>query len=232
MRLARELDAIEIRVLGSLMEKQLSTPEAYPLTVNALILACNQKSNREPVLALTEEDVTTALERLRELVLVWKVEGARTERWEHNLDARWELGREGKAILTLLFLRGAQTPGELRGRSDRLHAFPSLEEVERVLADMAAESEPLVFELPRRPGQKETRWGHLVGPGGQGPARTAPLPVRTEPLRTEPAPRSFAPTRPSPAEEPSALSLRVEELANEVAQLREELADLKRRLGA
>jgi uncharacterized protein YceH (UPF0502 family) len=211
MRLVRELDPIEIRVLGSLAEKQMSTPEAYPLTVNSLVLACNQKSNREPVLDLTEEDVRAALERLRELVLVWRVEGARSERWEHNLDARWELDRARKAILTLLFLRGAQTPGELRGRSDRLHTFGSLEDVEGVLAAMAKESEPLVFELPRRPGQKETRWSHLAGSAPPGTAHEAP-PVASD-------------------AEPS-LARRVERLEAALQSLKGELEDLKRRLGA
>lgn len=210
MRLARELDPIEVRVLGSLAEKQLSTPETYPLTVNALVLACNQKSNRDPVLSLTEDEVRGALERLRELVLVWRVEAARSERWEHNLDARWELDRPKKALLTLLFLRGAQTPGELNARSDRLHAFASLPEIERTLQEMAAESEPLVFELARRPGQKEARWSHLVGAAPPGTAREEP-PVSAD-------------------AEPS-LARRVERLESLVSSLREELETLKRRSG-
>ena len=210
MRLARELDPIEVRVLGSLVEKQMSTPEAYPLTVNSLVLACNQKSNREPVLELAEDDVRAALERLRELVLVWKVEGARSERWEHNLDARWELDRPRKALLSLLFLRGAQTPGELRARSERLHPFESLSEIESALDAMSKEAEPLVFEIARRPGQKEARWSHLVGSAPPGTAHDAP---------------------PLPADAEPSLARRIERLEALVAKLGGDLEDLRRRLG-
>lgn len=162
-RIPRILDAAEIRVLGCLMEKQLSTPEYYPLTLNALVAACNQKSNREPVLELTDTEVQSALDRLQDEKLIWKVLGGRAVRFDHNLDSVWHLKRPEKAILTLLFLRGPQTSGELRGRSDRLHQFDSIAEVEEVLRDMAAHSEPLVRQLPRRPGQKEERWIHSVG---------------------------------------------------------------------
>ena len=210
MRLVRTLDAVEIRVLGSLLEKQQATPEAYPLTLNALVLACNQKSNRDPVLTLSEADVVSALSRLQELVFVWKVTGSRTDRWEHNLDARWELTARAKALLTLLLLRGAQTPGEMRARSDRLHDFPSLEDVEATLVDMAAEAEPLVFELPRRPGQKETRWSHLVG--GAPPGTEKPEPIRVA----------------SPGD---TLSARLENLETRVAELADDLAALKEKLG-
>src|SRR5438067_13613661 len=127
---ARELDAIELRVLGCLMEKQLATPEYYPLTLNALVAACNQKSNREPVMELSDDEIQRALDRLQEEKLVWKVMGGRAVRWEHNLDANLQLDRGGKAALTLLFLRGPQTAGEIRGRSDRLYAFESIAEVE------------------------------------------------------------------------------------------------------
>ena len=162
-RIPRTLDPSEIRVLGSLMEKQLSTPEYYPLTLNALMAAANQKSNREPVMELHESDVQSALDRMQDEKLVWRVMGGRAVRFDHNLDKVWHLKAAEKAIITLLFLRGPQTPGELRGRSDRLHKFDSVSEVEDTLRDMAAHSEPLVRELQRRPGQKETRWGHTVG---------------------------------------------------------------------
>src|SRR6266516_3591917 len=183
---ARELDAIELRVLGCLMEKQLATPEYYPLTLNALIAACNQKSNREPVMELPESDVQRALDRLQEEKLVWRVVGGRAVRFDHNLDKVWHLKAGEKAIMTLLFLRGPQTPGELRGRSDRLHRFESVAEVEDTLRDMAAHSEPLVRELQRRPGQKESRWAHTVGgtiveseePGLGPPDSREPMSVR------------------------------------------------------
>ena len=103
---ARELDAIELRVLGCLMEKQLATPEYYPLTLNALVAACNQKSNREPVMELAESDVQRALDRLQDEKLVWKVLGGRAVRWDHNLDKAWQLDHPTKAIVTLLFGRG------------------------------------------------------------------------------------------------------------------------------
>src|SRR5687767_3131882 len=127
-RLPRILDAAEIRILGSLMEKQLSTPEYYPLTLNALVAAANQKSNREPVLELNESELLRALDRLQDEKLVWKVLGGRAVRYDHNLDHVWHLDRKEKAILTLLFLRGPQTAGELRGRSDRLHQFETVAE--------------------------------------------------------------------------------------------------------
>jgi len=162
MKLPRELDAVEARVLGSLLEKEQATPEQYPLTVNALIAATNQRTNREPVMKLAERDVRDALDRLHEEVLVWPVEGARTERWRHNLDRRWELDGGAKAIMTLLLLRGPQTPGELRGRCERLHPFRSPSEVETVLQGLTVGPEPLVLQLVRRPGQKEARWTHLA----------------------------------------------------------------------
>src|SRR5688500_8661862 len=162
-RIPRTLDPVEIRVLGSLMEKQLSTPEYYPLTLNALVAAANQKSNREPVMELAEEEIERALNRLQDEKLVWRVMGGRAVRFDHNLDSVWHLKRPEKALLTLLFLRGPQTAGEMRGRSDRLHQFDSVVQVEETLRDMAAHSEPLVRQLPRRPGQNEERWAHTIG---------------------------------------------------------------------
>src|SRR5215210_3947865 len=134
-RLPRTLDPVEVRILGSLMEKQLSTPEYYPLTLNALVAACNQKSNREPVLELSESEIERALNRLQDEKLAWRVLGGRAVRFDHNLDAVWHINRREKALLTLLFLRGPQTAGELRGRSDRLQTFESVPEVEELLRD-------------------------------------------------------------------------------------------------
>jgi uncharacterized protein len=205
-RLPRMLDPVEVRILGSLMEKQLSTPEYYPLTLNALVAACNQKSNREPVMELGEADIERALNRLQDEKLVWRVMGGRAVRFDHNLDALWHINRREKAVLTLLFLRGAQTAGELRGRSDRLHTFDSVAEVEQLLRDMAAQSEPLVRDLPRRPGQKEERWIHTAGG----------VVVVEE-------------SAPSAAAEP--LSARVQRLEESVAALAEELRALKAKLG-
>src|SRR5262245_4411211 len=116
MALHRKLTAHEIRVLGCLLEKEQTTPDQYPLTVNTLIAASNQKTNRAPVLELSETEVVGALDSLRHEALAWRSEGARSERWEHLLDRRWSLDKPAKAVITLLLLRGPQTPAELRGR--------------------------------------------------------------------------------------------------------------------
>lgn len=199
---SRELDAIEIRILGSLVEKQMATPEYYPLTLNALVAACNQKSNREPVMEVSEDDVQRGLDRLQEEKLVWKLMGGRAVRWEHNLDSTLQLDRPSKAVLALLFLRGAQTPGELRGRSDRLHAFESIAEVEDTLQRL----DPLVREIPRRPGQKESRWVQLLSAAVPSPA-----------------------TEPEISAEP--LSARVQRIEEQLADLTAELRALKAKLG-
>lgn len=214
-RIPRQLDAVEIRVLGSLLEKEQTNPETVPMTVNALIAACNQKTNREPVMQLTEDQVVTALDWMRQEVLAWRSEGARTERWQQSVSRRWGLDRAGKALITLLLLRGPQTPGELRTRSERLHPFATLEEAEEALRRLAAEDEPLVMELPRRPGQKEARWTHLIG-------EASPEPEPEEVF--EGAPDSSASPR-------AALASRVERLEEVVERLAAELAELKRQLG-
>ena len=202
MRVPRLLEPVEVRVLGALMEKEQATPEYYPLTLKALTAACNQRSNRDPVMDLTEAEVREALDRLAEDVLVWVSRGARSDRWRHALDRRWSLDAPAKAVMTLLMLRGPQTPGELRARSERLYHFPSVEAVEETLEGLAAGDEPLVVRLPRRPGQKEARWAHVLG-GVPEPVEEAALPA--------PAP---------------SLLQRVEALEREVARLREDLARL------
>jgi uncharacterized protein YceH (UPF0502 family) len=210
-RVPCELDQVEVRILGCLMEKQLSTPEYYPLTLNALVAACNQKSNREPVLELGEDEVQRALDRLQDEKLVWKVVGGRAVRYDHNLDHVWHLDRAQKALMTLLFLRGPQTTGELRGRSDRLNGFDSVSAVEQTLEAMASHSEPLVRRMPRRPGQKEERWTHTVG----GAVVEAPEPE--------------AQVTSSGGGEP--LSMRVQRLEQQLAALEAELRALKEKLG-
>ena len=210
IKLTRKLDPIEIRILGSLLEKQQSTPEYYPLTLNALIAACNQKTNRDPVMDLPEGDVAIALDRLQHEGLVWKVMGGRAPRWEHNLDKKWGLDGPSRAIMTLLLLRGSQTIGELRARSDRLHPFGSMEEVDQQLRKLAAEEEPLVVGLPRRAGQKESRWMHLVGNDAMvlGPSEPYATTYAIEPI-----------------------AFRLERLEAEVGALREEIRQLRERLG-
>ena len=205
----RELDAVEVRILGALIEKQLATPEYYPLTLNALVAACNQKSSRDPVMELSEDDVQRALDRLQDEKLVWKVLGGRATRFDHNLDATWQLDRAAKAIIALLFLRGAQTPGELRSRADRLHEFAAVDDVEATLQRLA----PLVREIPRRPGQKEARWMHtLSGVAAAAPAAEESA-SESERAYTEP------------------LSARVQHLEEQVTALTAELQSLKAKLG-
>jgi hypothetical protein len=213
MRTIRELDANEVRVLGALMEKERATPDYYPMTVNALIAACNQKSNREPVTELTETEVVEALERLRKDVLAWRGDGARVERWSQSVSRRLELSTPSKAILTLLMLRGPQTPGQLRSRCGRLYAFSELAEVEATLREMAAGDTPLAVALERQPGSKENRWAHRLGPE----------PDREFASFTSTMPAPQPATGPGLSERLEAVEQRVEEIARELAQLREEL---------
>ncbi len=162
-KVPRRLDEAEIRVLGALLEKEQTTPELYPLTVNALIQACNQKTAREPVTEMSEGSVHGTLRQLLLDSCVLRTEGARVTRWRHSLDLRWDLNPGRKAVMTLLLLRGPQTPGELRGRSERMRSFATIGELEDALLALAAPPEPLVRELPKGPGQKEARWTHLLG---------------------------------------------------------------------
>ena len=203
MKLSRTLDPVEIRVLGALMEKERTTPDVYPLSLSALVAACNQRSARSPVMALEERDVEEALDRLHAEVCVWPVEGARVRKWRHTLGRKWELDDAAQAVMTVLLLRGAQTPGEIRTRTERLHRFGSVEEVEDVLARLATGEAPLVVQLERLPGQKESRWMHLVG-------------GEPEEAAAEPAPRPAA---------------RGGELAERVRRLEERVAELEERLG-
>lgn len=159
------LNAVEVRVLGSLVEKQLTTPEYYPLTLNALTNACNQKSNRDPVVSFNEPTVTQAIESLREKNLVYVFYGStsRVPKYKHMMPEVLRLDAREVALLCVLMLRGPQTTGELKERAGRLAEFPSLGEVEETLNALAAkESEPLVLKLPRQPGQKEARYVHLL----------------------------------------------------------------------
>lgn len=159
------LTEIETRVLGSLIEKQVTTPEYYPLTLNALTLACNQKNNRHPVTAYTENQVADALESLREKNLTYVFYGStsRVPKYKHVMPEVMRLNPAETALMCALMLRGAQTLGELRGNASRLHEFSSLEEVEHTLNELISrDMEPLVVRLPRQPGQKEGRFAHLL----------------------------------------------------------------------
>src|SRR5947209_20061670 len=157
-----QLDAAQVRVLGTLIEKEVTTPDYYPLSLNALVNACNQKSNREPVVAYDDDTVEVALEGLRNKGLSLRVTGrdSRVPKHEQRFTERFNLGRREAAIMCVLMLRGPQTPGELRGRTDRLYAFDDLEAVESTLTRLA-EME-FVTRLPRQTGFKEPRSAHLL----------------------------------------------------------------------
>lgn len=155
----------EIRVLGSLVEKQITTPEYYPLTLNALTAACNQKNNRNPVMSLTETDVEQALDSLREKNLAYVFHGStsRVPKFKHVAPEILQLNPAELAAMCVLMLSGPQTVGEIRTRGSRLHQFASLEEVDETLHGLSArETDPLVFKLPRQPGQKDARYAHLL----------------------------------------------------------------------
>ena len=158
------LTDIETRVLGSLIEKQVTTPEYYPLTLNALTLACNQKNNRNPVTSYTENQVADALESLREKNLAYVFYGStsRVPKYKHVVPEVMHLSHAEVAVMCVLMLRGAQTLGEVRGNGSRLHEFSSLEEVEETLNALISRDEPFVARLPRQPGQKEGRFAHLL----------------------------------------------------------------------
>ena len=197
------LDADEVRVLGSLLEKEVTTPEYYPLSLNALLNACNQKSNRDPVVHFDEDTVERALYTLRDKGLLLNITGAgsRVAKYGHRLSEKLNLGRREMAILCELMVRGPQTLGELRTRAERMHRFDDLAEIESILDRMPE----LVVKLPRRPGEKEARYAHLLS--GAAPAALA---------QEQPA-DSVAPPR----------SDRLLLLEAEVAQLRQDIEDLK-----
>ncbi|MEO6391326.1 MAG: YceH family protein [Pyrinomonadaceae bacterium] len=158
------LSEIEVRVLGALIEKQLTTPEYYPLTLNSLVLACNQKSNRHPVTSYNEAQVGDALELLRGRNLAYVFYGStnRVPKYKHVVPENFELNAAETAVLCVLMLRGWQTPGELRGRTDRLHEFSSLEQIDETLQSLMRRDPALVTVLPRQVGQKEARYAHLL----------------------------------------------------------------------
>lgn len=160
-----DLDPIEVRVLGVLIEKAFITPDNYPLSMNALTAGCNQLTGRDPVMSLSEGAVQDALDHLAERGLVSQRHqaGARVAKWEHQIRLRHSLTPPQQAVLAILMLRGPQTAGELRARCERLHAFAEITEVETVLEQLADKYPPMVAALPKAPGAKETRHAHLMG---------------------------------------------------------------------
>jgi uncharacterized protein len=214
------LNAVEARILGSLIEKDITTPDYYPLTLNALTNACNQSSNREPVVSFGEADVTRGLDGLREKKLAFMFQGAdsRVAKFGHRIAETFELARPETSILCVLLLRGAQTPGEIRGRTGRMHEFPSLEATEASLQALIERSpQPLAARLPRQPGMKEQRYAHLLS---------------GEP--SLPAPTAVAPEPPTAALPENGRLGNVEqdviELRAEVADLKQQVAELRKKL--
>lgn len=211
------LTAAEVRVLGALIEKQITTPDYYPLTLNALTNACNQLTNREPVVAFDEQTVVRAVDGLREKRLATLYAGAesRVAKYKHTLTDALLLTPGEVALLCVLMLRGPQTLGELRPRTERLYKFDTLPEIEAALEALAArQPQPLVAKLPRQPGTKESRYAQLLA----GPVERPAAPGEMAP----------APAAPPPASAPD----RITQLEQEVADLRRELAEVRQELAA
>jgi uncharacterized protein len=255
-----EPDAVEIRILGCLIEKQRTTPDAYPLSLNALRLACNQSTNRNPVVDYDEHAIKEALQRTyrRGWTRLASGHGSRAAKYRHLLDEALGLAPDELALLGVLMLRGAQTPGELKQRAERLHRFEDLAAVEATLSRLIERGH--VAQLPRQPGQKEERYVQLLGGeaevGAGAPAATAAPPATAPPAAAPPATAppaaarpetappatapAFAPVDPqaAPATPPAAGALppvaeqRIARLEREVGQLREALAALRADLGA
>jgi uncharacterized protein YceH (UPF0502 family) len=181
---AIHLNDVEARVLGSLVEKETATPEYYPLSLHALVAACNQKSNREPVMSLDEDTVHTALEALRAKGLMLDISGGdhRVHKFAHRLGEVFNFDRREQVLLCVLMLRGPQTVGELRGRTERLYNFDSLADVEAALSRLAERTSPLVKKLARRPGEKESRFAHLLSGDVESAAPAIPLTPGPSPL--------------------------------------------------
>jgi uncharacterized protein YceH (UPF0502 family) len=210
--MALQLSDVEARVLGALVEKESTTPEYYPLSLNALVNACNQKSNRDPVMTLDEEAVRQALRSLSEQALVRSAGGdSRVPKFEHRLNELYNFHRHEIAVLCVLLLRGPQTPGELRTRAERMYAFEDLEAVHSALHLLMRREPPLVKILPRQPGTKESRYLHLFS-GDSAP---------TEQVAAEQIAETHTPSKNSQDGD------RVAQLESEIVELRRELNTLR-----
>jgi uncharacterized protein YceH (UPF0502 family) len=215
------LTAPQARVLGALVEKEVTTPEYYPLSLNALINACNQRSNREPVMALDEEEVRQALHGLEDLHLAGRARSAdgRVTKYEHWLGEVFNFSRAETALVCVLLLRGPQTPGELRGRTERLHRFEEIADVLAALQKLMERTPPLAAVLPRQPGTKESRYAHLLSGGVETLAAAEPAFTRRE------AGEDSGLSAES-VERIAQLEVTVSELKQEVAALRQKIDDL------
>jgi uncharacterized protein YceH (UPF0502 family) len=220
------LTEIEARVLGALIEKEITTPEYYPLSLNALVNACNQKSNRAPEMHLDDDGVLQALRTLEQKGLAGKgdnMEG-RVKKYEHRLADAFNFNRLETAILCELLLRGPQTPGELRSRAERMHHFDDLESVSATLRHLIERDPPLVKLLPRQPGTKEARYTHLL-------SGDVTIPIESTPASTSAATKSVITFPSTAASIPAPSSVdRITQLEQKVTALQQEVADLKQQL--
>jgi uncharacterized protein YceH (UPF0502 family) len=205
-----DLTPVEARILGCLLEKERTVPENYPLSLNSLIVACNQTTNRDPITAYDQQTVEDGIASLREKKLVTVIfgSGSRVQKYRHNLPEHFELDRRDIAVMAILLLRGPQTAGELRSRTERLFHFATIEELEACLEGLGRGDSPLIRLLPQQPGQKERRYMHLFSAEPAGGWQTTSY-------------------EPPPAPRPSRDDARLEALETELAALRREMADLK-----
>jgi uncharacterized protein len=205
------LNEVEARILGCLIEKELTTPEYYPLSLNALTNACNQKSNRDPVMLLEEEDVVRALDTLKfKQLVVLSADGGRVPKYRHILAEKLGLVPAELAVMCELLVRGPQTVGELRTRTERMNPFSDLAAVEEVLRELVEREHPLIARLARQPGRKESRYGHLFSGEPEPISEDSAAPPESARLRV------------------MAENERITQLEEEVASLRSEVADLRR----
>ncbi len=219
----RILSPIEARVLGTLMEKARTVPDSYPLTLNSLVSGCNQKTSRDPLMAVSDDQAQSALDSLKQLSLVFESSGSRVARWEHNFQRVMGLPDQSTVLLGLLMLRGPQTSGELRINTERWHKFADISSVEGFLEELQDRAEekggPLVVKLARAPGAREQRWAHLLcGPVENAAPTGGPAPD---------APEAFT----ASVGEMAHLQARIHVLENEVAQLRDTVRTLCSELG-
>ena len=228
------LTPIEARVLGALVEKDITTPDYYPLSLNALVNACNQKNNRDPVMTLDEDAVRDALTSLQSQRLAGPASGAdsRVTKYEHRLQEVYNFTRGEIAVLCVLLLRGPQTPGELRGRTERMHRFEDLDQVQAALQHLMHREPALAAVLPRQPGTKESRYAHLMsGDSDYADHESVPqsLPRDTRGVRPSVG-LTWASETPATASPDSDLRDRIAHLEQEVAELKSRIEDLTREL--
>jgi uncharacterized protein len=211
-----QLSLLDTRVLGVLVEKQLTVPDTYPLTLNALVAGCNQKSSRDPIIEASEDEVTSAIDRLKSLSLVMESSGGRAMRYAHNVQRVLDVPTQALAILTVLMLRGPQTAGELRIHTERLHRFSDISAVEGFLHELAARaSGALVVELPRQAGSREARWSHLLSGAPDLSAASQAVPAAERVAVGEMA----------------ALRATIEDLQSQLARMRADVDRLMQELG-